>query len=190
MGSVMATLQEHLPPEAILTTDAGNFSAWGHGFYRYRRFPSLLGPTSGAMGYGVPAALAAKLVYPDRPVVAFCGDGGALMTGSELATAMHYRLAPVILIVNNGMYGSIRMHQQRHYPGRVIATQLTNPDFTAWASSFGALGQRVHTTPQFPPALERALAAGRAAVLELVLDPELDPALNPGADHTSPLSST
>ena len=173
MGAVMAHLRERLPPEAILTTDAGNFSAWMHRHYVYRRFPSQIGPTSGAMGYGIPAAIAARHVYPDRPVVAFCGDGGALMTGQEIATAVHHGIDPVILVVNNSMYGTIRMHQERDYPDRVIGTDLTNPDFTAWAESFGAFAARVERTADFPGALERALGAGRIAVVELRIDPEL-----------------
>ena len=173
MGAVMAHLRERLPPEAILTTDAGNFSAWMHRHYVYRRFPSQIGPTSGAMGYGIPAAIAARHVFPDRPVVAFCGDGGALMTGQEIATAVHHGIDPVILVVNNSMFGTIRMHQERDYPGRVIGTDLTNPDFVAWAESFGAFAARVERTADFPGALEDALGAGRVAVVELRIDPEL-----------------
>ena len=173
MGKVMACLRERLPPETILTTDAGNFSAWMHRHYVYRTFPSQIGPTSGAMGYGIPAAIAARHVYPDRPVVAFCGDGGALMTGQEIATAVHHGIDPVILVVNNSMYGTIRMHQEREYPGRVIGTTLTNPDFVAWARSFGAFAARVERTDELPDAFEAAMSAGRAALLELRIDPEL-----------------
>ena len=173
MGKVMAHLRERLPPEAILTTDAGNFSAWMHRHYMYRRFPSQIGPTSGAMGYGIPAAIAARHVYPDRPVVAFCGDGGALMTGQEIATAVHHGIDPVILVVNNAMYGTIRMHQEREYPDRTIATDLTNPDFVAWAESFGAFARRVVRTDEFPEAFEDALTCGRVSIVELRIDPEL-----------------
>jgi acetolactate synthase-1/2/3 large subunit len=173
MAAVMAHLNEVLPPEAILTTDAGNFSGWMQRFYQYRRFPTQLGPTSGAMGYGIPAAIAARLVFPDRPVVGFCGDGGCLMTGQEIATAVHYGIDPIILVVNNDMYGTIRMHQEREYPGRVHATGLTNPEFTAWAKSFGAFGELVSRTDEFPGAFERARGAKRIAVLELRIDPEL-----------------
>ena len=173
MGKVMAHLRERLPPEAILTTDAGNFSAWMHRHYVYRTFPSQIGPTSGAMGYGIPAAIAARHVYPDRPVVAFCGDGGALMTGQEIATAAHHGIDPVILVVNNSMYGTIRMHQEREYPDRVIGTDLTNPDFVAWARSFGAFAARVERTEEFPGAFEKALRAARVALVELRIDPEL-----------------
>ena len=173
MGKVMAHLRERLPPEAILTTDAGNFSAWMHRHYVYRTFPSQIGATSGAMGYGIPAAIAARHVYPDRPVVAFCGDGGALMTGQEIATAVHHGIDPVILVVNNSMFGTIRMHQERDYPDRVIATGLTNPDFVAWARSFGAFAARVERTDEFPDVFEEALSAGRVALVELRIDPEL-----------------
>ena len=173
MGEVMAYLRERLPSEAILTTDAGNFSAWMHRHYVYRTFPSQIGPTSGAMGYGIPSAIAARHVYPDRPVVAFCGDGGALMTGQEIATAVHHGIDPVILVVNNSMYGTIRMHQEREYPDRTIATGLTNPDFVAWAESFGAFAVRVERTEEFPSAFESALDAGRVALVELCIDPEL-----------------
>jgi acetolactate synthase-1/2/3 large subunit len=173
MGAVMRHLRERLPPEAILTTDAGNFSGWMHRHYQYRRFPTQLGPTNGAMGYGVPAAVAARLVHPDRPVVGFCGDGGALMTGQEIATAIHHGIDPIILIVNNNMFGTIRMHQERDYPGRAYATDLTNPDFAHWAQSFGAHAEVVAATAEFAPALERALDAGRLAVLELKIDPDV-----------------
>ena len=173
MGKVMAYLRERLPPQAILTTDAGNFSAWMHRHYVYRTFPSQIGPTSGAMGYGIPAAIAARHVYPHRPVVAFCGDGGALMTGQEIATAVHHRIDPVILVVNNSMYGTIRMHQEREYPDRVIGTDLSNPDFVAWARSFGAFAARVERTDDFPEVFDAASSAGRAAVVELRIDPEL-----------------
>ena len=129
MGAVMAHLCECLPANAILTTDAGNFSTWMHRHYQYARFPTQLGPGNGSMGYGVPAAISARLVHPDRPVVAFVGDGGMLMTGQEIATAIHYRIDPVILVINNNMYGTIRMHQEHDYPDRVHATSLSNPDF-------------------------------------------------------------
>jgi len=173
MAAVIAHLRETLPPEAILTTDAGNFSGWMQRFYQYRRYPTQLGPTSGAMGYGIPAAIAARLLFPERPVVGFCGDGGCLMTGQEIATAVHYGIDPVILVINNDMYGTIRMHQERDYPGRVMGTALTNPEFAVWAKSFGAFGELVSQTEEFPAAFERARKAGRIAVLELRIDPEL-----------------
>ena len=172
LGEIMRYLRERLPPEAIVANDAGNFAIWVNRFYRYRHFKSQLGATSGAMGYGVPAAIAAKSVHPDRIVIAFAGDGGFLMSGQELATAMHHRLAIVVIVVNNGMYGTIRMHQERRYPGRVYGSDLTNPDFAALARSFGAFGETVGTAEQFPAAFERALAAGTPAVLELRLPQE------------------
>ena len=172
LGEVMAFLRERLPEDAILTNGAGNFSVWAHRFYRFRRYRTQLGPTSGAMGYGVPAAVAAKAVHPDRIVVCFTGDGDFLMTGQELATAVQYELPIVILLVNNGMFGTIRMHQERHYPGRVSGTDLANPDFAALAGAFGAHGETVEHTDGFPEAFERALASGRPALLELRVDPE------------------
>jgi acetolactate synthase-1/2/3 large subunit len=172
MGEIMAYLRRTLPPETIVTNGAGNYSTWPNRFYQYRRFPSQLGPTSGSMGYGTPAAVAAKLVHPDRPVVCFAGDGCCLMNGQELATAVQYRLGIVILVINNGMYGTIRMHQERDYPGRVVGTDLVNPDFAALARAYGADGVTVTRTEDFAPAFERAMAAGKPALLDLKLDPE------------------
>ncbi len=173
LGAVMAYLRESLPHDAIVANGAGNFTAWLQRFYQFSVYPAQLGPANGAMGYGLPAALAARVAYPDRVVVAVSGDGDFLMTGQELATAMHYGLAVVILVVNNGQYGTIRMHQERHYPGRPIGTALTNPDFVAYATAFGAYGETVAETDEFAPAFERALACGRPALLELRTDPEL-----------------
>jgi acetolactate synthase-1/2/3 large subunit len=172
MYEVVRILGEKLPDDAILVNDAGNFSGWAHRYFQYRDFPSQLGPTNGAMGYGLPAAIAAKTVHPGRKVVCFSGDGGFLMTGSELATARQQGLDPVVLVINNGLYGTIRMNQEQFHPGRVIGSELANPDFVAYAASFGAFAEKVSRTEEFEPALERALSAGRAAVLELVLDPE------------------
>ena len=156
MGDVMAWLRERLPEDAILTNGAGNFSVWAHRFYEFRRFPTQLAPTSGAMGYGLPAAVAAKLVHPERLVVCFAGDGDFLMSGQELATAVQYELPIVVLVVNNGMYGTIRMHQERHYPGRPFGTDLVNPDFARYAEAFGGHGEVVERTEEFAPAFERA----------------------------------
>jgi acetolactate synthase I/II/III large subunit len=175
LGVCIAHLRERVP-DAIVTNGAGNFSAWVHRFWRYHDYPTQLAPTSGAMGYGVPAAVAAKLVRPKRTVICFAGDGDFLMSGQELATAFQYDLPFVVLLVNNGMYGTIRMHQERNYPGRVVGTELVNPDFAAYARAFGAHGETVTETSQFAEALERALAAGRPALLELQIDPE---AINP-----------
>ncbi len=172
MSAVIRHLREALPAEAILTTDAGNLAGWAQRFYQFRHFPTQLGPTNGAMGYGVPAAITARLLHPQTPVVGMVGDGGALMTGNEIATAVHYGIDPVILIINNNMYGTIRMHQERDYPGRNHATDLTNPEFAIWAKSFGAFGELVTRDEDFPQALQRAREAGRIAVLELRLDAE------------------
>jgi acetolactate synthase-1/2/3 large subunit len=172
LAQVVRHLRERLPPDSIVANDAGNFAGWLHRFFRYRRFKTQLGPTGGAMGYGLPAAIAAKSLHPDRVVVAWSGDGSFLMTGSELATAMRHGLAVVSMVVNNGSYGTIRMHQERNYPERVFATDLTNPDFAAYARSFGAFGAVVERTEEFAGALDRALAAGGPALLELRLPVE------------------
>jgi acetolactate synthase-1/2/3 large subunit len=172
MGDVMATVRARLPADAIFTNGAGNFSVWAHRFYEFRDYPTQLAPTSGAMGYGVPAAVAAKLLHPERIVVAIAGDGDFLMTGQELATAVQYEAPIVVLLVNNGMYGTIRMHQERHYPGRVSGTDLVNPDFAKLAEAFGAFGIAVERTEDFAAAFDAALGAGRPAVIELRVDPE------------------
>jgi acetolactate synthase-1/2/3 large subunit len=172
LAEIMLTLRRRMPPETIVTNDAGNFAIWVHRFYRYTGFRTQLAPTSGAMGYGVPSAVAAKLVHPDRPAICFCGDGGFLMTGQELATAVQYDAPVLIFVVNNGMFGTIRMHQERAYPGRVSGTGLRNPDFAALARAYGAHGECVTATAEFEPALERALASGNPAVVEIRIDPE------------------
>ncbi len=172
LAGVMAALRERLPPEAIVTCGAGNFTVWAHRYYEFTRYPTQLAPRSGAMGYGLPAAVAAKAVHPDRPVVCLSGDGDFLMTGQELATAVQEELPLVVLVVNNAMYGTIRMHQERRYPGRVVGTDLVNPDFAAYARAFGAHGALVERTEDVPAALDEALACGRPALLELRTDPE------------------
>ena len=172
MGEIVAWLRNRLPADTIITNGAGNYSGWVHRYYRFRRYPAQLAPTSGTMGYGVPAAVAAKLAYPDRLVVSFNGDGCFLMNGQELATAARYGLAIVFLVVNNGMYGTIRMHQERSYPGRVSATGLTNPDFASLVQAYGGHGDVVTSTEQFVPAFERAAAAKGPALIELRIDPE------------------
>jgi acetolactate synthase-1/2/3 large subunit len=172
MSAVVGWLSEHLPEDAILCNGAGNYTVWVHRFFRYKRPRTELAPVSGAMGYGVPAAIAAKLRYPQRSVVALAGDGCFMMYPQELATAIQHNANVVILIVNNGTYGTIRMHQERRYPGRVIATDLVNPDIVALAHSFGAFAERVDTTAGFAGAFQRAVASGRPAVLDLRVDPE------------------
>jgi acetolactate synthase-1/2/3 large subunit len=156
---------------------AGNFAAWLHRFYRHRGFGTQLAPTSGAMGYGFPAAIAAKLVRPEREVVCFAGDGDFLMTGQELATAVQHGADVVVVVVDNGSYGTIRMHQEREFPGRVIATDLKNPDFAAYARAFGAWGETVERTQDFAPAFAAARKAGRPALIHLKTDVE---AIAPG----------
>ena len=172
MWDVMQHLESVLPADAILTNGAGNYATWVHRFHRYRGFRTQLAPTSGAMGYGVPAAVAAKAVHPDRVVVAFAGDGCFLMTGQELATAVQYQLNVIFIVVNNNMYGTLRMHQEREFPGHVHGTALVNPDFAAYARAFGASGEVVVNTAEFAPAFARAMKAGKPALIEIRIDPE------------------
>ncbi len=172
MAEIVRWLDQHMPPETAYTNGAGNFATWLHRFHRYRGFGTQLAPTSGSMGYGFPAALGAKVTDPARPVVCFAGDGDFQMTGQELATAVQYKLDVIVLVVNNGMLGTIRMHQERHYPERTIATDLVNPDFAALARAYGAFGETVERTEDFAAAFERARASGKPAILDLKLDPE------------------
>jgi acetolactate synthase-1/2/3 large subunit len=172
MAEVVRWMRENLPADSIITNGAGNFATWAHRYYRYRRLGSQLAPTSGSMGYGLPAAVAAKLRHPDRTVICMAGDGDFLMTGQELSTAVQYGANIVVVILDNRMYGTIRMHQERHYPERTHGTDLRNPDFVMLAHSYGAYGERVESTGEFAPALERARGAGTPAVLHLKMDPE------------------
>ena len=174
MSEVIRHLAEVLPADAILTNGAGNFAAWLHRFHRHRAMHTQLGPTSGAMGYGYPAAVAAKSVHPDRDVICIAGDGDYLMTGQEIATAVQYGINVVVVVVDNGTYGTIRMHQDGHYPGadRVIATDLKNPDFVQYAQAFGAFGVRCETTADFPAAFAAARNAGRPALVHLITSAE------------------
>ena len=178
MGEVMTWLRDRIPADSILCNGAGNYAIWLHRFYQYRQYRTQLAPTSGSMGYGVPAAIAAKHTHPDRTVIAFAGDGCYMMHGQELATAVQYDLAVIFIVVNNGMFGTIRMHQEREYPERISGTQLKNPDFCTLAQAYGAHGELVTATDQFAPAFERAQASGRPAVIEIRVDPE---ALTPNA---------
>lgn len=171
-GKVVRWLRDRLPPTAIICNGAGNYASWIHRYYRFRGFGTQLAPTSGSMGYGVPAAVMAKRQAPDRIVVAVAGDGCFLMHGQEFATAVQLGIPVIVIIVDNGMYGTIRMHQETHYPARVSATKLTNPDFAAYASAFGGHGERVESTEDFEPAFERALKAGRPSILHCFLDPQ------------------
>jgi acetolactate synthase-1/2/3 large subunit len=172
LAEVVMHLRRHLPRDTILTNGAGNYATWLHRFYRYSGFRTQLAPTSGAMGYGVPAAVAAKAVHPERVVVSWNGDGCFMMNGQELATAVQYGLPVIFIVVNNGMYGTIRMHQERQYPERVYGTELVNPDFAALARAYGAHGELVTATEEFAPALARAMAAGKPALIEIRIDPE------------------
>jgi acetolactate synthase-1/2/3 large subunit len=172
LAACLHELEGLLAPDAVMTCDAGNFAGWPPRFMAVRERQDFIGPTAGAMGYAVPAAVGAAIAFPQRQVVAFVGDGGVLMTGQELATAAHHGAKPIVLVFNNGMYGTIRMYQERAYPGRVIGTALTNPDFVRWAEAFGAHAERVEETRQFASAFARAAASGRPAVIELRTDPE------------------
>jgi acetolactate synthase-1/2/3 large subunit len=172
LGTAMRELATMLTPDAICTCDAGNFAGWPQRFIDYGPGQRFLGPTNGAMGYAVPAAVGVKIAFPHRMVVAFVGDGGFMMTGQEIATAFHHGVAPIILVFNNAMYGTIRMYQERSYPGRVSGTALTNPDFAKLIEAYGGHGERVTETAQFGPAFRRAVASGKPALIELVADPE------------------
>jgi acetolactate synthase I/II/III large subunit len=177
LGEIMVWLREHLPADAIITQGAGNFSGWVHRFYYVRKFNGLVGATSGSMGYGLPAALAMQTLHPDRTVVCMAGDGDFLMTGQDFATAVQYKLPLVVIVYDNGLYGTIRMHQEREYPGRVIATELHNPDFVAYALAFGGFGVKVEKTADFPAAFEAARKSGKPSIIQLKVDPE---AITPG----------
>jgi acetolactate synthase-1/2/3 large subunit len=172
LWQVVATLRQRLPEDAILANGAGNYTVWLHRLYRHRRFRTQLAPYSGSMGYGVPAAIAAKAAHPDRVVVSWNGDGCFQMNGQELATAVQYKLNIIFVVIDNGMYGTIRMHQERNYPARVYGTDLVNPDFVALARAHGANGETVTRTAEFAPALERALGADRPSLLWLKVDPQ------------------
>ncbi|MBC7781944.1 MAG: thiamine pyrophosphate-binding protein, partial [Proteobacteria bacterium] len=172
LSIVLRQLRQRLPDDAIVTNGAGNYAAWLHRFFDYRHYRTQLAPTSGAMGYGVPSAIAAKLVHPERIVVSWNGDGCFMMNGQELATAAQYGANVVFCVVNNGMYGTIRMHQEREYPARVSGTELKNPDFALLARAYGAHGELVTRTDEFAAALERCLAFDGPSLIEIRTDPE------------------
>jgi acetolactate synthase-1/2/3 large subunit len=172
MAAVMEHLRSTLPDDAILTNGAGNFAVWPNKYFAFGPGHRLLAPQSGAMGYGLPAAIAAKAEHPDRTVVCIAGDGDIQMNLAELGTAMQVSAAPVVLILNNGTYGTIRMHQERNFPDRVSGTDLVNPDFAMLARSFGFLGEKVERTEDFADAFGRALASPTGAILDLVISPE------------------
>ncbi|KIQ02689.1 thiamine pyrophosphate-binding protein [Agrobacterium tumefaciens] len=172
MGPIMDWIEANVPEDTIFTNGAGNYATWVHRFHRFRRFNTQSAPTSGSMGYGLPAAVAAKHLFPQREVVCFAGDGCFMMHGQEFITAVRYGLPIITVLVNNGTYGTIRMHQEREYPGRVSATDLVNPDFVAFAKAYGGHGEIVEKTEDFGPAYERARASGKPAIIEIKLDPE------------------
>ena len=171
-GEALTRLRAKLPTDAIITSGAGNYNTFVGRFLRIAGFGGQLATTSGSMGYGVPAAIGAKRLHPERLVVSFAGDGCFLMNGQEFATAVQYDLGIIVVVVDNGMYGTIRMHQEREYPNRIIGTGLKNPDFAAYARAFGGHGETVLTTDDFMPAFERALASGKPAILHVKIDPE------------------
>ncbi|CAD7023770.1 thiamine pyrophosphate-binding protein [Pseudorhizobium endolithicum] len=172
MGPVMDWIEANTAQDTIFTNGAGNYATWVHRFHRFRRFNTQAAPTSGSMGYGLPAAVAAKQLFPEREVICFAGDGCFMMHGQEFITAVRYNLPIITVLVNNGTYGTIRMHQEREYPGRVSATDLVNPDFVAFAQAYGGHGELVERTEDFASAFERARASGKPAILEVKLDAE------------------
>ena len=172
LGTVMRELEGMLTQDAIVTTDAGNFAGWATRFLNFQEGQRYIGPTNGAMGYSVPAAVGAKIAFPDRMVVSMVGDGGFMMTGQEIATAFHHGVAPIVLVFNNQMYGTIRMHQEKAYPWRVSGTALTNPDFCKYIEAFGGHGEVVTATEEFSPAFRRAVESGKPALIELRTNPE------------------
>ena len=172
VGAVMRELETLLTPDAICTCDAGNFAGWPNRYLNFTEGQRFFGPTNGAMGYSVPAAVGLKIANPDRMVISFVGDGGFMMTGQEIATAFHHGVAPIVLVFNNSMYGTIRMYQERSYPGRVSGTALTNPDFAKLIEAYGGHGETVTETGQFGAAFRRAVESGKPAIIELVMDPE------------------
>jgi acetolactate synthase I/II/III large subunit len=173
LGEIVVGLRDTLPADAVVCTGAGNFSIWVQRFYRYRKYGTLFAPASGSMGYGLPSAVAMKRLMPERTVVAFCGDGDFMMTGQEFATAVQHELPIVVIVVDNGMYGTIRMHQERYHPGRVIATTLRNPDFAAYAKAFGGVGFTVEKTADFAAAFKAAQASGKPAIIHVKVDPDV-----------------
>jgi acetolactate synthase I/II/III large subunit len=172
LGEIMVWLRENLPIDTILCNGAGNYAAWIHRYYRFRNFATHIAPTSASMGYGMPAAVAMQRLYPERIVLSVNGDGDFLMNGQEFATAVQYGLPIIVIICDNGIYGTIRMHQEREYPGRIIATELRNPDFAAYALAFGGFGVAVEKTADFPAAFAAARQTKRPSIIHLKIDPE------------------
>ena len=178
LGAIMVWLRDNVPPDTILCNGAGNYASWIHRFYRFRRLGSHIAPTSASMGYGVPAAVAMQRLHPDRLVLSINGDGDFLMNGQEFATAVQYRLPVIVIVCDNASYGTIRMHQEREYPGRVVATDLRNPDFAAYARAFGGFGAHVDKTEDFPAAFEAARAAHAPAIIHVKISTD---AITPSA---------
>jgi acetolactate synthase-1/2/3 large subunit len=168
----MLWLNDNLPDDAIICNGAGNYASWIHRYYRFRRFGAHIAPTSASMGYGVPAAVAMQQLFPGRLIVSINGDGDFLMNGQEFATAVQYELPIVVIVCDNASYGTIRMHQERHFPGRVIATDLRNPDFAAYARAFGGFGVTVEKTADFTSAFEAARASRLPAIVHVKMDPD------------------
>ncbi len=172
LARVMIWLRENLPADAVLCNGAGNYASWIHRYYRFRRFATHIAPTSGTMGYGVPAAVAIQRLYPEKLVISLAGDGDFLMNGQEFATAVQYSLPIIFIVCDNESYGTIRMHQERDFPCRVIATDLVNPDFAAYARAFGGFGSRVERTEDFADAFAEARASGQPSIIHLKVDPD------------------
>jgi acetolactate synthase-1/2/3 large subunit len=171
-GQALFELREELPDDAIICNGAGNYAIWVHRYLHYRQFGTQLATTAGSMGYGVPAAVAAKRLHPHRTIVAFAGDGCFLMNGQEFATAIRYNLPIIVIVLDNSMFGTIRMHQELHYPGRVIGTDLSNPDFAAYARAFGGHGESVRKTSELVSAFRSAVASGKPSVIHCITDPD------------------
>jgi acetolactate synthase-1/2/3 large subunit len=178
LGEIMTWLRDHVPADTILCNGAGNYASWIHRFYRFRQYMTHIAPTSASMGYGMPAAVAMQRLHPERLVLSVNGDGDFLMSGQEFAIAVQHKLPIVVVVCDNGMYGTIRMHQEREFPGRVAATELLNPDFSAYARAFGGFGATVEKTSEFPAAFEAARASGLPSIIHLKIDPD---AILPGA---------
>jgi acetolactate synthase-1/2/3 large subunit len=172
LGEIMVWLRDNIPPDSFMCSGAGNFTTWVHRFYRIRHFATQLAPMAGSMGYGFPAAVAAQRLNPGRTVICIAGDGDFLMTGQEFATAVQYQLPVITILFDNGMYGTIRAHQERNYPERVIATALTNPDFADYARAFGGFGVTVESTADFPAAFKAARESGKPSIVHLKVDPQ------------------
>ena len=181
LGEIMVWLRENLPTDTILCNGAGNYASWIHRFYRFRTFASHIAPTSASMGYGMPSAVAMQRLHPNRLVLSVNGDGDFLMNGQEFAIAVQYNLPIIVMVCDNGIYGTIRMHQEREYPGRRIATDLRNPDFAGYARVFGGFGVTVEKTDEFPAAFAAAQASGLPSIIHIKIDPD---AILPGTTLT------